>query len=112
MTVDLSEVMPVLAAAVVVGGGAAGGLAWVHRWMRREVRDKLREEMRRATTAAEMAAQRLATSNGHTTGELVEETHDRLGRLEQQAAANSTRLELLDARLDRHIVHGHGPQAG
>lgn len=87
------EIATGIAAVVVVASGLLAALGvWVRHVVRRE---------------AEPARQQLATSNGHTVGELAESTSATVTELRRMADANRARVDALDARLDRHIVAGH-----
>lgn len=67
----------------------------------------VRHVAHREAAPARQAAHQLATSNGHTAGELLESTAATVQQLKQIADANRVRIDALDARLDRHIVSGH-----
>lgn len=72
----------------------------------------LRRWVQRAAAESRVTARQLATSNGHTAGQLVESTAAEVTQLRQIADANRVRLDALDARLDRHLTAGHGGRDG
>lgn len=89
-----------LAGMVVALLAGLSGLGWA-------LSRRIKNEAKVAALAAEDARRQVATSNGHTAGQLIESTAAEVSQLRQAADANRARLDAVDVRLDRHIVHGH-----
>jgi uncharacterized membrane protein len=96
MTVDLSELLPVLASGTLVVGGIAAALVAIRRWIRNVARP------------AQAAADQLATSDGHTLGQLVEQVAEDVTELRASGRDNRTLITEASRRLDDHITRGHG----
>jgi uncharacterized membrane protein len=96
MTVDLSELLPMLASATLVVGGIAAALVAIRRWIRNVARP------------AQAAADQLATSDGHTIAQYVEQVAGDVTELKASSRDNRTLIGEVSRRLDDHITRGHG----
>jgi len=99
------EIAGGLAGVAVTLGAIGTAMGWGYR--------RLREWIQRTAAAAERAADAVATSNGHTAGELVEQVARDVSVLRQRADQNQEiALEAralareANARLDAHLA-GH-----
>lgn len=79
----MGEIAATLAAMVVVIGAVAGGVVAIRRWIAGVARSAQAAEVAAAKAAKETARQ-LATSNGHTIGQCVEQTAQELAALRSE----------------------------
>ena len=94
MTVDLEQTLTFLVQIIIIVGGVGGGYFAIKKWVKAVAKN------------AKETARQLETSNGHTVGELVEDSAHKLDELTEYGRENRTLIEHVSGRLDAHIA-GH-----
>jgi hypothetical protein len=104
MTVDVEQVIPVLAQLTVLGGGIAAAYIGLKRWIEKQA------------APAKVAAKQLEPNGGtqESTRHLIEQTAADVSGLTELAAANRelanqalTSAQLAHERIDRHLISDH-----